>query len=106
MKEDQFNSQTRRWKFYLISNRVDEYIEKQYSAFKDKGKKFLVHQAGKYEIYALTWDDLFMSFEIKHKFLLDKLEFDRNAIREELEIKGIQLDRASSDAITLKAVGS
>lgn len=104
MKEDQFNSRTRRWKFYLISNRVDEYIEKQYNAFKDKGKKFLVHQAGKYEIYALTWDDLFMSFEIKHKYLLDKLEFDKNAISEELEIKGIQLNRASSDAVTLKAV--
>jgi len=43
MKEDQFNSQTRRWKFYVISNKVDDYIEKQYEAFKDKGKRFLVH---------------------------------------------------------------
>ena len=100
MKEDQFNSQTRRWKFYVISNKVDEYIEKQYNAFKDKGKKFLVHQSGKYEIYALTWDDLFRTFQIKHSYLLDKLEFDKNAIKEEMQSKGISLDSKSSSIIT------
>lgn len=100
MKQDQFNSQTRRWKFYLISNKVDEYIIKQYEAFKDKGKRFLVHQAGKYEIYALTWDDLFRTFEIKHTFVLEKLEFDKTALQEELRIKGIQLDTTGSNEIT------
>lgn len=100
MKEDQFNSQTRRWKFYVISNQVDDYIEKQYEAFKDKGKKFLVHQAGRYEIYALTWDDLFRTFEIKHNYLLEKLEFDKDAIQQELKSKGITLNTVSSDEIT------
>jgi hypothetical protein len=89
MKQDQFNSQTRKWKFYVISNKVDPYIDKQYEAFKDKGKKFLVHQSGKYEIYAMTWDDLFRTFEIKHKYLLEKLEFDKSAINEEMKLKGI-----------------
>jgi len=104
MKEDQFNSQTRRWKFYVISNKVDDYIEKQYEAFKDKGKRFLVHQAGKYEIYAMTWDDLFRTFEIKHNYLLEKLEFDKNAIKEELELKGINLDSDSSDKVTEQVI--
>ena len=104
MKEDQFNSQTRRWKFYVISNKVDDYIEKQYEAFKDKGKRFLVHQAGKYEIYAMTWDDLFRTFEIKHSYLLEKLEFDKNAIKEELQLKGINLDSKSSDKITEQVI--
>src|SRR5690606_7123514 len=26
MREDRFNSQTRRWKFFVISNKVDDYI--------------------------------------------------------------------------------
>ncbi|GAA4794939.1 ATP-binding protein [Olivibacter ginsenosidimutans] len=99
MKEDQFNSQTRTWKFYLVSNKIDAYMEKQYAAFKDKGKKFLVHQSGRYEIFALTWDDLFRTFEIKHNYLLDKLEFDKNAIQEELQLKNITLDRSSSDKV-------
>lgn len=104
MKEDQFNSQTRRWKFYVISNKVDDYIEKQYNAFKDKGKRFLVHQSGKYEIYALTWDDLFRTFEIKHNYLLDKLDFDKNAIKEEMQLKGINLDSKSSDMISKQII--
>ncbi|KAB2859590.1 MAG: ATP-binding protein [Flavobacteriales bacterium] len=104
MKEEQFNSQTRRWKFYVISNKVDDYIEKQYEAFKDKGKRFLVHQAGKYEIYAMTWDDLFRTFEIKHSYLLEKLEFDKNAIKEELQLKGVKLDVASSNGITKQII--
>jgi len=102
MKEDQFNSQTRRWKFYVLSNKVDEYIEKQYIAFKDKGKRFLVHQSGKYEIYAMTWDDLIRTFEIKHNYLLEKLEFDKNAIKEEFKLKGINLESLSSDKVTNK----
>lgn len=104
MKEDQFNSQTRLWKFYVISNKVNDYIEKQYDAFKDKGRRFLVHQAGKYEIYAMTWDDLFRTFEIKHNYLLEKLEFDKSAIKEELQLKGISLDSKSSDAITKQII--
>jgi hypothetical protein len=104
MKEDQFNSQTRRWKFFVISNKVDDYIEKQYTAFKDKGKRFLVHKAGRYEIYALTWDDLFRTFEIKHNYLLEKLEFDKSAIKEEMKLKGITLDSDSSDLITKQII--
>lgn len=104
MNEEQFNSQTRRWKFYVISNKVDDYIKKQYDAFKDKGKKFLVHQAGKYEIYAMNWDDLFRTFEIKHNYLLEKLEFDKNAIKEELQLKGINLGVDSSDFITKQII--
>ena len=104
LKQDQFNSQTRIWKFYVLSNKVDDYIEKQYTAFKDKGKRFLVHQSGRYEIYALTWDDLFRTFEIKHNYLLQKLEFDKTAIQEELKLKGVVLDSSTSDEITKKVI--
>jgi len=104
MKDDQFNSQTRKWKFYVISNKVNDYIEKQYNAFKDKGKRFLVHQSGKYEIYALTWDDLFRTFEIKHNYLLEKLEFDKTAIKEEMKLKGISLNTESSDIVTKQII--
>lgn len=94
----------RKWKFYITSNKVDSYIDKQYDAFKDKGKRFLVHQAGKYEIYAMTWDDLFRTFEIKHKYLLEKLKFDKAAIDEELKLKGITLNSTHSDLVTKEII--
>lgn len=97
LKNEQFNSQLRTWKFYVVSNKVDSYIQKQYEAFRDKGKRFLVQQAGNYEIYALTWADLFRTFEIRHNYLLDKLDFDRKAIEEELSMKGIRFERSTAD---------
>lgn len=100
LKEDRFNSQTRLWRFFVVSNKVDGYIEKQYEAFQDKGKKFLVQQAGRYEIYALTWDDVFRSFEVKHSYLLDKLNFDKEAIRSELFSKGVTLSKGGSQIVT------
>jgi len=103
-RQDQFNSQTRNWKFFVISNQVDEYVKKQYLEFKDKGKRFLVKSWGNLEIYAMTWDDVFRNFSIKHKYLLDKLDFDQQAIREELLSKGIQLDQESSGAVTKAAM--
>ncbi len=99
-REDQFNSKTRKWSFFVISNRVDEYIEKQYDEFKDKGKRYLVKSWGNLEVFAMTWDDVFRSFTIKHKYLLDKLDFDQRAIQDELNLKGIKLEVAGSQTIT------
>jgi hypothetical protein len=102
IKEPRFNSQTRKWKFILISTRVDEDIKQFYKTFEDKGRMFLVHLVEKYEIYIMTWDDVFRNFEIRHRYLLDKLEFDKTAIQEELKLQGISLDKESSKIITDK----
>lgn len=90
-RQDEFNSQTRVWKFFVISNKIDDYVVKQYQEFQDKGKRYLVKSWGNLEIFAMTWDDLFRNFQVKHRFLLDKLDFDRKTIEEELKFKGITL---------------
>lgn len=100
IKEPRFNSQTRRWKFFLVSNQVDEYIKQQYTAFEGKGKLYLVYQVEKYEVYSMTWDDVFRNFEIRHRYLLEKLEFDKVAIQEEFLQQGIKLGRENSDTLT------
>ena len=84
--EERFNSQMRSWKFFVVSNKVDDFIKDQYKAFQDKNKRFLVHIKEQFEIYAMTWDDIFQLFEIKHNFLLDKLDFDKKTIEEEIKI--------------------
>ncbi|MEH6306810.1 ATP-binding protein [Olivibacter sp. CPCC 100613] len=88
-RQDAFNSQTRQWKFFVVSNRVDSYILKQYEEFKNRGKRFLVKSWGNLEIFAMTWDDVFRIFYTRHKYLLDKLDFDKEVLQEELQLKGI-----------------
>ncbi|KGO91467.1 ATP-binding protein [Flavobacterium subsaxonicum] len=98
--EPEFNSkQLRKWKFFIVGKSVDEYIKGLYQNQENRGKRFLVQEVGNYEIYAMTWDDLFRTFSIRHKHLIDKLEF-KSAIKEKLEEKGIVLDRHASDYIT------
>jgi hypothetical protein len=102
--EDRFNAATRRWKFYVVGNEITKELHQQCEGYKDKGKRYLAYQVDKYEVYALTWDDLFRSFETRHKFVSEKLEFDKEAIREELDLQGIDFSRIGADALASKAI--
>ncbi|WP_140487145.1 ATP-binding protein [Flavobacterium sp. GSA192] len=99
IEEERFNSLRRNWKFILVGKKVDDYITDLYENQKNKGQKYLVQSIRNYEIYVMTWDDLFMLFKIKHKHLIDKLEF-KSSIIENLEEKGINFSKDASDELT------
>ncbi len=82
--EPQFNSKLRKWRLILVGKSVDKWIQDRYDSQSNKGKKFLVEGIRNYEIYAYTWDDLFKIFDIRHKHLIDNLEF-KEAILEHLQ---------------------
>ena len=104
-RQPQFNSKLRKWKFIAVCKEVDDYVKSQYKAFEDKGKVGLVFKVDNCEVYALTWDDIFKSFEMKHKPLLERLNYDREQVANELmaEVSGAE-DREKADALTEIAV--
>jgi len=106
VSDNRFNGATRKWKFILVSNSITPEIEQLHTTFADKGKRHLVHLVEKYEIYVMTWDDLFRSFEIRHKFIFEKLEFDKQAIREELNLQGIDLSKETANKLREKVLNS
>lgn len=83
-KQPQFNSSYRTWKFIAVCKDLDDDVKSRRLAQKEKGKLGLVTMIENYEVYALTWDDVFSSFDLRHSFLLDKLRMDREAIANEL----------------------
>lgn len=105
-KQPNFNSEYRRWKFIAVCKEVDEDVKGRYKTFEDKGKIGLVHQIENYEVYALTWDDIFKSFELRHAPLLKRLKYDREKLAEELmkEI-GDEEGRDKVNALTNIAIG-
>lgn len=107
MNDKKFNSALRKWKFILVGTTVDDFIKDLYKSNSDKGRTFLVRWHENFEIYAMTWDDVFKSFEIRHRYLFDKLQYNKAMIQEELQSKGIQLSREGSDDLTksLLAIG-
>lgn len=104
-RQPQFNSELRKWKFIAVCKEVDDYVKSQYKAFEDKGKVGLVFQVANCEVYALTWDDIFKSFEIKHKPMLERLKYDRERVANELMAEVSDTEgREKTDTLTKIAV--
>ena len=100
--EPQFNSQLRCWKFIVVGKTIDNEVKERYKSFEHFNKKFLVNKVDNYEIYAMTWDDVFKSFELTHYYVLEKLDFDKNAIQQEIE--SVRADRSGVNQITKKVL--
>lgn len=98
-KEKKFNSTLRRWKFIAVCVEISNDIKEKYDTFKDRGNKFLVYQQRNFEIYAMTWDDVFKNFEIRHRYLLDKLNYDKSILQKELADKVYSDGREGSNEI-------
>ncbi len=96
--EAQFNSQLRTWKFYVVSKELSKDVKDKYRSFEHFNKRFLVNKVDNYEIYAMSWDDVFKSFELQHNYILEKLGFDKSKIQE--EITSVPQTKAGADTLT------
>lgn len=85
-KEPRFISNNRKWKFYAVCAEVEDDVKVKYQNFEHLGKKGLADVIGNFELYALSWDDVFQAFEARHSFLLDKLKMDYSQVSTELGI--------------------
>ena len=76
---DQFNSDRYTWEFILVGNNYDStgYIENELESNKSKGEPGLVHKIKNYSIYVNRWSDILVDCDLRHKFLNDKLELEK-----------------------------
>lgn len=85
-KESQFNSPDAQWTFILVGNKFDKsnYIPREINSNQVWGKNNLIQHVDSdgqhYDIYVRTWSSIFDEFEMRHKFLLDKLEMKRKEL--------------------------
>lgn len=103
-KQPQVSSIHRRWKFIAVCKEVNEDVKAHYKTFEDKGKPGLVLQVKNYEVYALTWDDIFKGFDLRHSFMLDKLKFDRETLSQELMANQNEQNRETANNLTKTAL--
>lgn len=108
MRDSRFNASNMRWKFYLVGNDFDSsnYIHNEMRNAINWGKKNLVchvdNNGIQYEIFVIKWSELFADFEIRHNFLLKKLEMKReelsvSSIHDKTEIHSIVAEANPSD---------
>ncbi len=86
-EQPQFNAPNMIWSFYLIGNEFDKsnYINNEIQSNKTWGKQNLVHHVTKtngvvYDIYVKPWSMIFNDFELRYKYLFDKLNIKRNGL--------------------------
>ncbi|MFC1910452.1 ATP-binding protein, partial [Chloroflexota bacterium] len=81
-KQPEFNGSNMYWEFYLIGNSLDTtgYIERQYKMAEVYGEKSLVFKNPRYKTYVKMWSEVFNDFELRHKFLNDKLGIERDKL--------------------------
>lgn len=104
INEKEFNTQLKKWKFIVVCSNLDQDVKNMLKTFEDKGKNFLVMQLNNYEIYAMTWADVFKNFELSHSFMLDKLKYDCNKIQDIIEFETSDASRTLADEITERIV--
>ena len=97
-KEPRFIGSNRVWKFYAVCAEVEDDVKIKYKNFEQYGKIGLADIVGNFELYALSWDDIFQAFEAHHSFLLNKLKLDYSQISAELGITG--KDPTSKEDVT------
>ena len=102
-KEPRFTGSSRVWKFYAICAEVEDDVKVKYKNFEQHGKKGLADIIGNFELYALSWDDVFQAFEARHSFLLSKLKLDYSQVSADLGIAGDDpTSKADVTALTQK----
>lgn len=98
-KEEQFQTSLCKWKFISVCSSIDDDVISKYDAYKDKGKRFLVYYTDRYEIYAMRWEDVFHSFELRHAPYLDKLKYDKEQLVKQLS-SSEKIGRGAADDLT------
>jgi len=85
MNEPQFNGSNMTWEFYLIGTDFNSKgeIEAALENAKPHGERSLAFKTGPYKLYVKKWSELINEFDMKHKFLNDKLQLERRSIESE-----------------------
>ncbi len=77
LSADQFNASNMTWKFYLVGNRINSFIEGEIENASSRGERNLVHAVRNHKIYVRTWSEIFTDFDLRHDFLLERLKFEQ-----------------------------
>ena len=87
-KEPRFTGSSRLWKFYAVCAEVEDDVKVKYKNFEHHGKKGLVDIIENFELYALSWDDIFQAFEARHSFCLVSLNLIIHRLKLNLALPG------------------
>lgn len=82
LSDPRFNASNMEWSYYLIGNEYDTtgFIEAQLENAKNHGEPSLIFKARNHRIYVKRWSELITDVELRHNFLNEKLQIQREQL--------------------------
>ena len=90
------------WEFYLVGTRFssNRFIEGELNTNKAHGEPHLVYKSDQYKIYVLSWSEVFASFEMRHSYLEQKLNLERDKLqRTHTSADGVIANQQTNSAV-------
>lgn len=83
--EPRFNASNMLWSYYLIGNEFDStgIVENRLENAKPHGEPSLIYKVKNHNIYVKRWSEIINDVEIRHQFLNDRLEIQRDVLAKE-----------------------
>lgn len=105
LAQPECNAQNMFWEFYLVGNKFDTsgYIDRLYQNAKNHGEDFLTFKTDRYKIYVKKWSEIINDFELRHKFLNDKLEIERDKLIGQYENADLIIDNQEHNIAAQKS---
>lgn len=104
IKQPEFNAPNMYWEFYLVGCDFDssDFIKNLIQTNKPHGIPSLIQnlENGRIKIFAKKWSEIFTDFEIKHNFLSEKLQFERQKLTQEFINANEVVELAISNSAT------
>ena len=79
-EEPRFNDKAGIWRFYLVGNEYDRYIEREIQSNQMHQEPGLVQKYDNYRVYVKKWSEVFSDFKLRHRFLSEKLLTERSVL--------------------------
>jgi len=81
-KQPEFNASNMDWDFFLVGNSFNTSgcIEGEIENAKHHGERSLVYKTQGFKIYVRKWSEILADFELRHKFLNEKLQLQRSEL--------------------------
>lgn len=106
LDQDEFNADNMSWTFFLIGNGYDtsKTIDRELENAAGHGEKHLIRKSvtENFKVYVKKWSEIFAEFECRHKFILEKLQFDKERMLKDAN-KETSADEIVADSMSNEA---
>ncbi|MCA9870012.1 MAG: ATP-binding protein, partial [Anaerolineae bacterium] len=80
LDQPEFNGANMSWRFDLVGNDYNSYVSGELESAEAHGETYLAYKRANYKIYVMKWSEVLTDFELRHKFILDKLRLERDKL--------------------------